>query len=315
LKLKDVTERFILTAATFLLFTFFRDRLGLVKTEDYLTLVGILLAFYFIVIPLLLWLFGSVMNMYNRLVPKIGILNGYVKDASKEHKCVPKAANVSGIIWERSLRKALKGVRLKRIRRLYAGEIDNSFALIVNPYGENYPESDTDLRSTFQSIRSYMSNGGVFFTSGAPFWHHQNTATDTDGTWSVIRTTDGFQNMTDGLCFKSLGISVTMPDNEPVVVDVYQRSIDQEIAGELLNGPTKLNRWRAVLPQTPDCLPLIRQNEDSSYPLCLIQYHKGFLLHSGLWAKDEDSAEFQVLIRALKTLVSKKFGQLKSHDE
>jgi len=311
LKLRDVLERFLLTALTFLLFTFFRDRLGLVRPEDYLTLIGVLLSLYFIIVPLIIWLLNAARNKFNRLVPKIGILNGYIKDASREHKCVPKAANVSGIIWENELRKALRGVHFKRIKRLYAGEIDTSFALIVNPYGENFPESDTDLRSTFHSIRSYMSNGGVFFTSGAPFWHHQNTVTDKDGHWSVVRTADGFQNMTDGLCFTSLGISVTMPDNEPFEVEVYQRSVDQHIAGDLLNGPTKLNRWRAILPQTPDCLPLIREKEDSSYPLCLVQYNKGFLLHSGLWVKDEDGAEFQILIQALKTLVSRRFRQLK----
>ena len=313
MKLRDVVERFLLTALTFLVFAFFRDRLGLVRTEDYLTLIGILLSLYFIIVPFLLWLFNAAKNKYNRLVPKIGILNGYIKDASREHKCVPKAANVSGIIWGRELRKALKGMRFKRIRMLYAGEIDTSFALIVNPYGENYPESDTDLHSTFQNIRSYMSNGGVFFASGALFWHHQNTITNKYGEWSVVRTRNRVQSMTDGLCHTCLGISVTMPNpnNEPLEVEVYQRSIDQEIVGDLLNGLTKVNRWRAVLPQTPDCLPLIREKEDSSYPLCVIQYNRGFLLHSGLWVKDEDCIEFQMLIQALKTLVSRRFRQLK----
>jgi hypothetical protein len=311
LKLRDVLERFLLTALTFLLFTFFKDRLGLIRPEDYLALIGVLVSLYFVIVPSLLWLFGAAKNKFNRLVPKVGILNGYIMDASREHKCVLKATNVSGIIWESALKKELKGVRLKRIKRLYVDKIDNSFALIVNPYGENYPESDTDLRTTFQRIRAYMSNGGIFFTSGAPFWHHQNTATETNGHWSVVRTTNGFQNMTDGLCYRSLGISVTMPENEPLEVNVYQRSNDQEIVGDLLKGPTRLSRWRAVLPQTPDCLPLIRENGEASNPLCLIQYDKGFLLHSGLWVADESSTEFQILIQALKELISRKFEQLK----
>jgi hypothetical protein len=155
-----------------------------------------------------------------------------------------------------------------------------------------------------------MSNGGIFFASGAPFWHHQNTVTDTDGPWSVVRTQDGFQHMTDGLCFKSLGISITMAKEEPLEVEVYQRSTDQQIAGDLLNGQTKLSRWRAILPQTPDCLPIIREKGDFSYPLCLVQYNKGYLLHSGLQMKGEDSAEFQIIIRLLKTLVGRRFKQI-----
>jgi hypothetical protein len=43
LKLRDVRERFILSAATFLLFTLLRDRLGFTNTKDYLILVGVLL--------------------------------------------------------------------------------------------------------------------------------------------------------------------------------------------------------------------------------------------------------------------------------
>jgi len=311
LKFRDILERFILTALTFLSFALFRDRFGLVQAKDYLVLIGILVSLYFVIVPLLLWLFYVVRNQYNRLVPKIGILNGYIADASREHKCVPKHTKIAGIVWERELREALKGMRLKRIKRLYAGEIDTSFALIINPYGENYPESDTDMRSTFQTIRSYMKNGGIFFASGAPFWFHQNTVTDKDGQWSVIRTIDNLQLMTEGLCFTSLGISVTMPKNEPLAVEVYQRGVDQQLAGDLLDGATKLIRWRAILPKTPDCVSLLREKEDRSYPLCAVQYDKGFLLHSGLWVEDEDSTEFQVLIQLLKTLITGRFSQFK----
>ncbi len=312
MKVRDITERFILTAATFLLFTFLRDRLGLVDVEDYLILVGVLLSFYFAAIPVLFWLFRKILRAFNKLVPKIGILNGYIKDASKENKCVPKSANITGIVWERELRKALQEITLKRIRTVFAEEIDASFALILNPYGENYPESDKNLRSTFQRIRSYISNGGVFFATGAPFWYHQNTVTDREGEWSVIRTIDGFQNMEDGLCFAALGLSVTMHGNEPLEIEVYQRDRDQLIVGDILTSPiTTLKRWRAILPRTPDCLPLLREKEDKTYPLCAIQYDKGFILHSGLWIEDEDSSEFKVVVRTLQALVKGRFKQIR----
>jgi hypothetical protein len=262
------------------------------------------------VLPFLLWLSNVVRAQYNRLVPKIGILNGYIADASREYKCVPISANVAGIVWERGLRKALSGMPLKRIERTYARDIDTSLALIMNPYGENYPESDKDLRSTFQNIRGYMRSGGVFFASGTPFWFHQNTMTDKDAAWSVIKTINNIQQMTGGLCFTSLGISSTMPNDEPKEVTVYQRDVDKEIAGDILQGATKAKRWRAVLPRTPDCLPILREENDSSYPLCAVQYDEGFLLYCGLWVKDENAAEFQMIIRMLKTLIATRFKEL-----
>jgi hypothetical protein len=309
MKVRDLLQRFIATAVTFLFFAMFKDGLGLVKTTDYLKLISILLLIYFGIVPFLEWLINILKRTFNKLVPKIGILNGYIEDAGREYKCVPKSTRTPGIIWDRELRKALKGIRLKRIKGLYAGKIDNSFALIINPYGENYPESDTDLRITFQKIRSYMKNGGIFFTSGAPFWYHQNTVTDRDGQWSVVKTQDGIQNMTDGLGYTKLGISVTMPIAEPLEpspIEVYQRDTDREIVGDLLGEITEVKKYRAVLPNTPDCLPFLREKEDSTYPLCAIQYDKGFLLHSGMWLEDQTSSEFQILVRALATLINKR---------
>jgi len=208
--LREILERLLLTAVTFLFFTFSRDRLGMTQTRDYVILIAILLALYFVLVPVLLWFFNVGRAQYNRLSPKIGILNGYIRDAAREYKCVPVSAKVTGIMWERELRRALSEMHLKRIRRTYAAKIDTSFALIMNPYGENYPESDKDLRSTFHSIRRYMKAGGVFFVSGTPFWWNQNTMTDKNAEWPVIRTVNNVQQMTDGLCFSSLGISSTM---------------------------------------------------------------------------------------------------------
>jgi len=309
MKIRGLIERFILTAVTFLSFTMFKDHLGLVGTWDYLKLILILLLINFVIVSLFLWLLNIMKRTYDRLVPKIGILNGNIEDAGREYKCVPKSTRVPGIIWDGELRKTLKRMWFKRIKGLYAGKIDNSFALIINPYGENYPESDTDLRTTFLRIRSYMKNGGIFFTSGAPFWFHQNTVTDRDGEWSVVKMQDNIQNMADGLGYTKLGISVTMPiaePSEPLLIQVYQRDTDREIVGDLLGKITEVKRWRAVLPETPDCLPLLREKKDTTYPLCAIQYDKGFLLHSGLWLEDQASPEFQILVRALATLINKR---------
>jgi hypothetical protein len=61
-----------------------------------------------------------------------------------------------------------------RIRSISLAEIDNSYTLVINPFGENYPEKDTVLHSSFNDLRSYMEEGGFLLSIGAAFYYHQN---------------------------------------------------------------------------------------------------------------------------------------------
>jgi hypothetical protein len=50
-------------------------------------------------------------------------------------------------------------------------EISSRYAVIVNPYGEGYPEQDAVTLRTFSSIEDYVYNGGIFVSIGGyPFY-------------------------------------------------------------------------------------------------------------------------------------------------
>ena len=51
-------------------------------------------------------------------------------------------------------------------------DIDDSFAVIINPFGEAYPEEDLARRTTFHRIRKFINKGGLFVnTSGLAFYY------------------------------------------------------------------------------------------------------------------------------------------------
>ncbi|MGC2427747.1 MAG: hypothetical protein WA421_11985 [Nitrososphaeraceae archaeon] len=51
-------------------------------------------------------------------------------------------------------------------------DIDDSFAVIINPFGESYPEEDLARRTTFHRIRKFINKGGLFVnTSGLAFYY------------------------------------------------------------------------------------------------------------------------------------------------
>ena len=58
---------------------------------------------------------------------------------------------------------------------------------------------------------------------------------------------------------------------------------------------------------------VIREIGDVTYPLCAISYENGYLLQSGVWIENEDDVEFQIIIKALSSLIKKRFKSLTLH--
>jgi hypothetical protein len=69
----------------------------------------------------------------------------------------------------------------------------NDCFIILNPFGELYLEEDTTNLKTFQKIKEYIKNGGVFVnTAGLAFWYMQNPKkTHDDLTGSMVETYEG----------------------------------------------------------------------------------------------------------------------------
>ena len=186
-------------------------------------------------------------------------------------------------------------------------DISNKFSIIINPFGENFPEQDTKLHKTFYKICEYIKNGGFYICTAGAFWSHQNTITSETSDWALKSLEDGGQSLKHSFLFFDFGVVTTGGSDEPTDVVCYQKEKDKKYFGELLKEDTKILRYRALTNESSDYIPLVRENDDKSFPVAIVRYGKGYLVHAGGALNSVESTEFRILIQVIKSLVINKF--------
>lgn len=116
--------------------------------------------------------------------------------------------------------------------------------------------------------------------------------------------------MRDSLLYREFGVEITgdtfgdgISTKEPTAVDVYQNDRDKELLGEIIGDKASIRRFRAVTSRSSDYIPILRQADDESFPLALIGYGNGFLIHAGMFLESENSLEFQLLLRVVEAFI------------
>jgi hypothetical protein len=102
---------------------------------------------------------------------KIGILRGYVPD-NNWNLCPLGEGVKSSEDWQRIFRSKNHDYFYYDACLIFPHQIDNSFVIIINPYGERYLEEDLARRRTFHRIKEYLKRGGIFVnTAGLAFYY------------------------------------------------------------------------------------------------------------------------------------------------
>ncbi len=249
-------------------------------------------------------LFSFIKNKTRWIFPKIGILNGNIKTVVGEYKCQNICSNITPLMWENALRMNLKKCRY-RIKMITTNEINDSYYCIINPFGDNYPEEDIKLHKTFYQICKYIDNGGIFVISGGAFFHHQNVINSPTPEQAILRSVNGLQSLQDSLLYLEFGI-LTTGGNEPIKINTTQNEIDKSNFGILIDKNMSLNRFRAVMNKSSNYTPIIREIKDQSFPICLVKYGNGYLIHGGVYLDSETSNEFKIFIDSIKYIFEKR---------
>jgi len=286
------------------------------KLYHYISSLFLLLLFYYIAMPLFVMCKKNIGKEFKKIVPAIGILSGNVDSPIREFKCQRAHTKITASIWLFELRKALEKIKFKKIRMLPTSEINNSFSIILNPFGDIFPEEDLKLHTTFYKICEYIKSGGIFVCTGGAFWSHQNPKISTIAEWAVIKTQNGKQSLKDSLLCFEFDIQPTGDEfdkdgklifQEPYEIEVYQTDRDKSYVGELIKEPTRIKRFRATTPSSSDFIPLLREKNDKSFPIVARRYGEGYLLHAGMFLESVESKEFKFLTQIIKYIVTKKF--------
>jgi hypothetical protein len=285
----------------------------------------------------LTWWTFSTDRVYKRIVkesikskfkkPKIGIISPN-DIANEEIKSLLRSTDYTPDMWVKHLSSDKSTVE-----KTSDLKIKSDFAVLVNPFGELYPEEDTLNLKTFQAIKEFIRRGGVFVnTAGLAFFYMWNPKTKIEGltgtvlegysgnaeTKRITKDSDIFSSsivlqpivysdgtsLIDTWLYKNFGIRTSLGE---------ERSLDAE-AVSLNNGKWKVHEFRSALRcENPDChlIPIVRSEfiyqptgkKHECYPIAAVKYGHGYLILVGLRLKSE--GEISIISDTIKKIIDR----------
>ena len=248
---------------------------------------------------------------------RIGVLNGYVTGNGNENPCKPFIAGKGPAYWIKHLSQCDLDLNLSEI---CACEISNQFALIVNPFGENYPEIDVERRVVFQQIKDYIEDGGIYVNcAGYPFFYAWDVSVRDDKKAQVPICEDKIafpiksalktnypqplrfhllMQWTGTLLYKEFRVMPT--GGKATKVKIFQTNKDKENFGNLTKNLEEVIEFRALHEKVKEIVPLIRARRKEFgevYPICALPVDRGYLLLAGMSPTEE--ADYGLILDAV----------------
>jgi hypothetical protein len=255
---------------------------------------------------------------------KILILNGKVTTSSAEKRChqYPHADGLDVNKWYYNIKK----IPNTSVNRLPISIINNSYSIVINPFGESYPEKPNTLEDTpaFNLICDYIFNGGVFITAGGlPFTYYWDVNSGTQISANTVVPNYPTQIIWNGpqievrettlllnnLLEKKFNIMTTMDDPNqnhvgPISIIIRQNREDMTYwhCNSLENS---FIEFRSIDPQrSSSAVPVIRATRygNEVWPVAFVRYGYGFLMHIGLDLINQNECSFAISV--LKGLIT-----------
>lgn len=189
--------------------------------------------------------------------PRVMVLDGRIDDAGMASvPCFFTKRPVDD--WSQELKQQNPNwkVELASVDHVLSNRAD----IIINPFGEAYPEEDLSLHTTFTRLRDYVHGGGVFVNiAGYPFWWKVNPATGTKAEAGRWEQQPPNLMVLKPLLPDMLGISPVLPGDPQCMVTKQEPGDSQrfgEIAGAGGGNDAVVFRYYPV--STQRMIPLLR---------------------------------------------------------
>jgi hypothetical protein len=277
---------------------------------------------------------------------KIGVLSGYVsRRGEKPCTYYPHSEYRKAVQWMLDLQSTKNQTRRSNGSSLFhasmtsISDISNGgFSVIINPFGEAYPELGNGEGVGFKTISSYIRDGGIFVNSaGQSFAYSWDVNTgksqllvnfipapsnviqtnyNTQGI-PVLQIKESFQVPSESLLLKrQFGLETEWDHPEKNIVGPKEADIEfDKILGQ--DKPrTKAMVYRPVRKLSKSVIPLahcLNWNLDNNnnkngdiatdiiyYPVVAIKFGRGFLVHTGLSLDKE--REYKILMEIVRRL-------------
>jgi len=251
---------------------------------------------------------------------KLAVLNGYVAETNEQKCSTYPYTNNNPDFWKVKFQRLNATQDIYEIKEINAEEISEEFAIVVNPFGEAYPEIDMKNKAVFYIIKNYIEDGGVYVnTAGFPFFYAWNvkegkehpvsdekvilpTTLQVSGKLVTATQMQMFIQFTGTLFHKEFN---AMPAPVSKKRSLYQESEDKDKFGDLVSGLGDIDEFRGLPKQTSECIPIVRAKDEvvgEIYPICALKRGNGYLLLAGM--NTSNDAEADLLVKALDSFRS-----------
>ena len=232
--------------------------------------------------------------------PRVMVLNGQIDDAGMAS--VPRMYTTrSPDDWSQELKLLNPDWKVELASVDHA--LSNAVNMIINPFGEAYPEEDLSLHTTFTRLRDYVRGGGVFVNiAGYPFWWKANPETRTKapaGRWEQ-QLPDRNRMVLKSLLPDMLGISPVIPGS-PQLMTTKQEPRDSQRFGEIAGagGGNDAVVFRHYPVSTERMIPLLRTDDDQYIVIGAVPFGVGHFVFAGLKI-DQQSRSFAKAVAAIR---------------
>lgn len=228
--------------------------------------------------------------------PRILILDGTLFSDPEQVPPNPVHTDRTPTDWRSSFSSLGWSVSIAPVSSIENGDVPE---LILNPFGEVYPEEDFVSSKTINQIREYVWNGSVYINvAGIPFWYRydprsgkRETAGRVEGVFegqAVWRSlfSDYFPNLT--------------PLGEPEVVVSSQSKEEISRFGDIAHAGSDetVGRFRAYPLNPAQLLPMLRKADESQCIVGAHLYGKGAFLFCGVFIQSTNNSFEKVIASA-----------------
>ena len=266
---------------------------------------------------------------------KIGVLSGYVSTRN-EKPCsyFPHSGYRKAVHWMLDLKNTkheTNGSNLFDVSMTPVSNISNgSFSVVINPFGEAYPELGNGEGLGFKTIASYIRDGGIFINSGGqPFTYSWDVHTGNSQLLInfIPALRDIQTNYIDGTSVLQIKESVSVPSEALILKRQFGLETEWDHPEKNIVGPkevdvefdkilveqdkpattTKVKVYRPVSKLSQHVIPLAHCSNwnnkngdvaDICYPIVAIKFGRGFLIHTGMSLDEE--REYKTLIDIIR---------------
>lgn len=248
---------------------------------------------------------------------KIGILSGYIS-ARNEKPCsyYPHSGYKKAVQWMLDLKNIKYGDNRLNLFNASLTPISsiNAFSVIINPFGEAYPESGNAEGVGFKTIASYIRDGGIFVNSGGqPFVYSWDVNTGNSQLLvSFIPSISDVQtSYVDGIPVLQIKESLKVPSESLLLKRHFGLDTEWDNPTNNIVGPketevefdnilgqdkprSKAKVYRPAIKLSQDVIPLAHSSNSNIYPVVAIKFGRGFLIHTGMSIDEE--REYKLLL-------------------